>query len=146
MSDTLLSGVILLVILGIAALLLRLLWRQHKRDEQTIAQLRAENAESTAYLKKLGAAIDADGELLHHIQGDRMLARILASDGQALLERYPEIAWRLKANDDYLGRVLAAVAEDQAETIAQIRYALDQSWTPEQTYGPLAKHLERADI
>jgi hypothetical protein len=146
MNDTLLSGVILLVILGIAALLLRIMWRQHKRDSATIEQLRAENADATAYLKKLGAAIDADGELLSHIQGDRMVARVLATEALQVLEREPWIAGVLKRNDDYLGRVLAAVAEDQEATIAAIRTAVDSEWTAEATYAPLKQYLAHANV
>jgi hypothetical protein len=143
MSDTAIASAILIVFLGVATLLLRILWRQRKRDAATIAQLQADSTDTTAYLKQLGAVIDADGELLRHVAGIRRIARILASDGQPLLEQQPVIAVFLKESDDYLGRVLAAVAENKADTIAEIRYALDRTWTVEQTYGPLAPYLER---
>lgn len=144
-DDTLIAGATLIVILGVAALLLRIMWRQRKRDAAMIAQLQAENADTTAYLQNLGAAIDADGQLLRHVEGVRQVVRVLASDGRQLLEQRPWIAVVLKRNDDYLGRVLAAVAEDQVETIAGIRAAVDHDWSVAGTYDPLEPLLARAN-
>lgn len=79
-----------------------------------------------------------------HVQRLRFLARVLAQEGGALLERRPDLAWQLRALDDYLQSVAVATT---GEALIDVRLQLDRhGYLYEETYMPLDVFIRRAAL
>lgn len=133
----------MLPVVALVVLVSRLFLRIWRKQEATIRYLESERARQQTVLGTLHRVLAGNGygsgiTLPFHVRNIRRVVRILAQDGEALLERTPEIVWWLRAVDDYLVRVGQVTDPRAVESPPLPDYRI--------TYEPLARYIELADI
>lgn len=144
-------GYLLVVVAALAFALFviaRIVRSELKWRDRKISYLRSETADQRAAIGALCSAIAQNSygtglTLEYHVRSIRRLARTLAEDGADILERCPEIAWNLRAVDDYLVGIAVASTPRPREEVVR---SLDRGGPYQDTYKLLAGHIERADI